>query len=98
MLASRKIAIFRQRRVIAPSVLIRVMEKKINRIPEDQISNVKDNLLTSGVIQILSQPQLNHNSTQPNITKVGVDTKMTLHHHHPTIGNSTSAISILTKL
>ena len=24
----------------------------------------------------------NHNSTQPNITKVGFDAKMTLHHHH----------------
>ena len=31
---------------------------------------------------LLSQPQLNHNSTQPKITKVGFDTKMTLHHHH----------------
>ena len=32
---------------------------------------------------LLSKPQLNHNSTQPNIT-VGLDTKMTLHttpHH-----------------
>ena len=27
----------------------------------------------------LSKPQLNHNSTQPNITSVGLDTKMTLH-------------------
>ena len=27
----------------------------------------------------LSQPQLNPNSTQPDITKVGFDTKMTLH-------------------
>ena len=51
---------------------------------------------------LLSQPQLNHNSTQPNITKVGFDTKMTLrhHHHHPpppptTTGNSTSSISQL---
>ena len=26
----------------------------------------------------LSQPQLNPNSTQPNLTKVGLDTKMTL--------------------
>ena len=52
--------------------------------------------------QILSQPQLNHNSTQPKITKVGFDTKMTLHHHHhppppppPPTANSMSAISQL---
>ena len=35
-------------------------------------------------IVILSQTQLNHNSTQPNIIKVGFDTKMTLNHHPPT--------------
>ena len=35
-------------------------------------------------IVILSQTQLNHNSTQPNITTVGFDTKMTLNHHPPT--------------
>ena len=29
----------------------------------------------------LSKPQLNHNSTQPNITKVGFDMKMTVHLH-----------------
>ena len=28
-----------------------------------------------------SQPQLNPNLTQPNITKVGFDMKMTFHHH-----------------
>ena len=31
----------------------------------------------------LSQPKLNHNSTQPKITKVGFDMKMTSHHHPP---------------
>ena len=31
--------------------------------------------------KVLSQPQLN--PTQPNITKVGFDMKMSLHHHHP---------------
>ena len=44
----------------------------------------------------LSQPKLNYNSTQPNITKVGFDTKMSL--HAPTYyvsNNSTSAISRL---
>ena len=29
----------------------------------------------------LSKPQLNHNSTQPNITLDGLDMKMTLHTH-----------------
>ena len=29
---------------------------------------------------LLSQSQLNHNSTKPNKTKVGLDTKMTSHH------------------
>ena len=38
--------------------------------------------MSFGEKQKLSQPQLNQNSTQPNITKVGFDTKMTLHHHH----------------
>ena len=31
----------------------------------------------------LSQPQLHYKSIQPNITKVGFDMKMTLHHQHP---------------
>ena len=31
----------------------------------------------------LSQPYLNHNPTQPNITEFGSDKKMTLDHHHP---------------
>ena len=31
-------------------------------------------------ITILSQPQLNHNSTQAKIIKVWFDVKMTLHH------------------
>ena len=31
----------------------------------------------------LSQPQLKPNSTQPDITKVGFDTKMTLPHRQP---------------
>ena len=37
------------------------------------------------VVAILSKPQLNHNSIQPqpNITFVGLDLKMTLHTHHP---------------
>ena len=46
---------------------------------------------------ILSQPQLNHSSTQPNLTKVGFDMKMSLNHHHqpPPTGNSMLAISKL---
>ena len=45
----------------------------------------------------LSKPQLNHNSTWPNITLVGLDMKMTLHTpYHPTTNrNSMSAISQL---
>ena len=35
-------------------------------------------------LTVLSKPQLNHSSTQPNITLVGIDTKMTLHTPHPT--------------
>ena len=59
-------------------------------------------------VVLLSQPQLNHNSTQPNITKVGFDTKMTLHqdprpphHHHQKlniINISAFTDPILTKL
>ena len=37
--------------------------------------------MTHGLEIILSKPKLNHNSTQPYITLVGFDTKMTLHHH-----------------
>ena len=33
---------------------------------------------------ILSKPQLNHNSTQPEITLVGLDMKITLHTTSPT--------------
>ena len=42
-------------------------------------------LFTGGnKIEKLSKPQLNHNSAQPNIPKVGFDMKMTLYHcHHP---------------
>ena len=39
------------------------------------------------LIRLFSQPQLNQNSTQPNITKFGFDNTMTLrrhlHHHQP---------------
>ena len=46
---------------------------------------------------ILSKPQLNHNSTQPqpSISLVGIDTKMTLHttpSHQPTHRNAMLAI------
>ena len=47
------------------------------------------------VFRILSQPHLNPNLTQPNITKVGVDIKKTLVHHSPPTWNSMSAISQL---
>ena len=38
--------------------------------------------LKSRLLDIFSQPLLNLNSTQPYITGVGFDMKMTLHHHH----------------
>ena len=49
---------------------------------------VEDGMGEATFLFFLSQPQLNHKSTQPNITKVGSDMKMTLHHypHHPPPG------------
>ena len=44
--------------------------------------SVNFHLVRLVAFSLLSQPKLNHNSTQPNITKVAFDTKMTLHHHH----------------
>ena len=32
---------------------------------------------------MLSKPQLNNNSTQPNTTLFGLDTKIALYTHHP---------------
>ena len=47
----------------------------------------------------LSKPQLNHNSTQPNITLVGLYTKMTLHPPHPQqklhISNSSAVTDLI---
>ena len=37
-------------------------------------------------LSLLSQPKLNHKSTQPNITKFGFDMKRILNHHPPPLG------------
>ena len=42
----------------------------------------------------LSKPQLNHKSTQPNITLVGLDTKTTLHTTPPPTPHTNSILAI----
>ena len=54
-----------------------------NQEPRCALLGVEDGMGEATFLFFLSQPQLNHKSTQPNITKVWFDTKMTLHHHHP---------------
>ena len=55
---------------------------KIRALLQRYLRNYVDFFL-SLIFNVLSQPQLNHNSTQPNKTKIGFDMKMTLHHHQP---------------
>ena len=54
----------------------------------------KDMLGHKYIQHSLSQPQVNHNSTQPNITKVRFDTKMTLTHHHHQYRQKLNVINI----
>ena len=51
-----------------------------------RIKPAYNSLWNSTLNNPLSEPQLNHNSTQPNTTKVGFDMKMALHHHPPPPG------------
>ena len=43
------------------------------QIPHLNQQGKLDNTLKYSLIELLSQPQLNQNSTRPNITKVGFD-------------------------
>ena len=65
--------------------------------PLETISFFTFNLYDKWICEILSKHQLNHNLTQPNITLVGLDVKMTLRttSPHPTNRNSMSVISQL---
>ena len=58
----------------------------LNCLPKEQfLSQILLRILNKKEERILqlSQPQLNRNLTQPNITKVGFDMKMSLHIHPP---------------
>ena len=59
--------------------------KVIAQIKSCQCSTVLSGMdIKQLILFYLILSQFNHNSTQPNITKVGFDMKMTLHHPPPT--------------